>query len=285
MESNQIMNETQKQPSDLGKDVIFRDKPKKNMGVVLGMVFLVLLAVGGVGFGIWAMMNKPSDQGEVHECEECVNADLTNPVTTKFEIDVSLLQNLINPYTSSLGGSTNTIFVYGLNDDVKAAISYYNLAPRDAYDFREGEEVSYYDLNDKYKELFGDENELPERSFSPGHSVSLEYLEDGRFVVQRFMGGGAGGSVVIMAQSGEYNDGELVVNVYYDVVPWCDLLIKDKGEEEAGDYCIDNGKETITDFVNRKKEEIPVSKMIFAENNGHYVLRSIEKNQTLEDWK
>ena len=32
-------------------DIVFRDKPKKNRGVIAGMVCLALLAVGGISFG------------------------------------------------------------------------------------------------------------------------------------------------------------------------------------------------------------------------------------------
>ncbi len=41
-------------------DVVFRDKPKKNIAVILGMVLLGILAVGGIVFGVWAMMDGNS---------------------------------------------------------------------------------------------------------------------------------------------------------------------------------------------------------------------------------
>ena len=37
-------------------DVVFQDKPKKNKGLLIGMILFAVLAVGGVGFGVWAMM-------------------------------------------------------------------------------------------------------------------------------------------------------------------------------------------------------------------------------------
>ncbi len=37
-------------------DVVFADKPKSN-GMLLGMILLGILAVGGIGFGAWAMMD------------------------------------------------------------------------------------------------------------------------------------------------------------------------------------------------------------------------------------
>ena len=38
-------------------DIVFRDKPKMNKGVIVGMVCLALLAVGGISFGVWAMLD------------------------------------------------------------------------------------------------------------------------------------------------------------------------------------------------------------------------------------
>ena len=55
-----------------GDDVVFRDKPKRNTGMILGMVLLGILAVGGIAFGVWEMMdgNKRVD-------------DLNNQISTK----------------------------------------------------------------------------------------------------------------------------------------------------------------------------------------------------------
>lgn len=38
-------------------DIVFNDKPKKNSGMMIGMIVLLILAIGGIGFGIWAMMD------------------------------------------------------------------------------------------------------------------------------------------------------------------------------------------------------------------------------------
>lgn len=40
-----------------GSDVVFRDKPKKSHGMLYGMILLAILAAGGIGFGVWAMMD------------------------------------------------------------------------------------------------------------------------------------------------------------------------------------------------------------------------------------
>ena len=50
-----------------GGDVVFQDKPKKNMGMILTIVLLVLLAAGGIGFGVWAMMDGNSQVAKKDE--------------------------------------------------------------------------------------------------------------------------------------------------------------------------------------------------------------------------
>ena len=70
MEPNQSANSTRSmastpvvvpsvpaESSRSSNDVVFQDQPKKNMGMILTIVLLVLLAAGGIGFGVWAMMD------------------------------------------------------------------------------------------------------------------------------------------------------------------------------------------------------------------------------------
>ena len=46
-------------PEPVKDDVVFADKPKKKgNAMVFALVLLALLAAGGIGFGVWAMMDK-----------------------------------------------------------------------------------------------------------------------------------------------------------------------------------------------------------------------------------
>ena len=46
--------------TDGGNDVVFQDVPKKNHGMLYGMILLAILAAGGIGFGVWAMLDGNS---------------------------------------------------------------------------------------------------------------------------------------------------------------------------------------------------------------------------------
>lgn len=43
-----------------GSDVVFQRKSKKSHGMLYGMILLAILAAGGIGFGVWAMMDGNS---------------------------------------------------------------------------------------------------------------------------------------------------------------------------------------------------------------------------------
>lgn len=68
-----------------GNDVVFQDKPKKNTGVILTIVLLVLLAVGGIGFGVWAMMDG-------NQREDQLNQQISNLKTQNNELQDKLLK-------------------------------------------------------------------------------------------------------------------------------------------------------------------------------------------------
>lgn len=54
MEPNQnVSDDTQ----SVSREFVARNDSKKNNGMLIGMIILAILAVGGVGFGVWAMMD------------------------------------------------------------------------------------------------------------------------------------------------------------------------------------------------------------------------------------
>lgn len=81
-----------------GKDIVFQDKPKKKTGPVLGMMLLVILALGGVGFGVWEMMDGNTQKDALNqqisalkkqnsELQEKIDNDHNNPTIKSTDSD------------------------------------------------------------------------------------------------------------------------------------------------------------------------------------------------------
>ena len=50
------------------KDNLFENAPKKKgKGMLLGLVFCILLAAGGIAFGVWTMMDSKSQKDSLNE--------------------------------------------------------------------------------------------------------------------------------------------------------------------------------------------------------------------------
>ena len=264
-------------------------KKKKNgkTGIILGFILLFLLAVGGVGFGIWAMMDGNAREKElskqIDELKQYSDNNNSKSETAdgpiveeKLYIDNGLAQNIIKPYLGTFM-TLNNVFDYDYNEDAKAYIAYMNVGK--AY----ADVVSYDVLNSSYKDLFGNDNDLERRDYSGGCEGSLKY-SDNKFLVE---GGACGGTMMAMfsvVKNAYYNEDQLIIDVYHDTVG-----IKAACEEDGGDasYCVDADKslvviESIEDYNMRElielnKDKVPVYRMTFVPDNGHYVLDLIEK--------
>ena len=65
-----------------GSDVVFQEKSKKSHGMLYGMILLAILAAGGIGFGVWAMMDGNSQMAKKDE----QIADLRGQLAEKNEV-------------------------------------------------------------------------------------------------------------------------------------------------------------------------------------------------------
>ena len=59
-----------------GSDVVFQDKSKKSHGMLYGLILLAILAAGGIGFGVWAMMDGNSQVAKKDEQIASLNRQL-----------------------------------------------------------------------------------------------------------------------------------------------------------------------------------------------------------------
>ena len=84
-----------------GSDVVFTDKPKKSNGMILGMILLALIAAGGIGFGVWAMMDGNSQK-------ETLNSQISTLQEENNELQekVAELESTIETYENSEASET-----------------------------------------------------------------------------------------------------------------------------------------------------------------------------------
>ncbi len=54
------------EPLTDGSNLVFRDKPKKSKGMIVLVIFLILLAAGGAGFGAWAYLSGNQQQEQLN---------------------------------------------------------------------------------------------------------------------------------------------------------------------------------------------------------------------------
>ena len=73
--------------SDIENDAVFQDKPKKKSHAMLyGMILLAILAAGGIGFGVWAMLDGNSRVAKKDEQIAGLNSQVNSLEQEKSEL-------------------------------------------------------------------------------------------------------------------------------------------------------------------------------------------------------
>ena len=283
-------------------NAVFTNKPKKNKGMILGMVLLGFLAVGGIGFGVWAMMDGNAQKEQLNSqisvlkeqndklaVQQLSPSENNSEVVDTNKISNSFARNLIDPY---LGEFTyiNDIFDHDFNENTKFFIAYKSLSDTDVSELGVSGDVSayipYYVINRRYKYLFGNDKDLPKEQFEDGY-INFVYANQevgvaDRFNMKRSGGGGTGSTLFSVIKDAYYENGKIVVEVYHDRVVICGindssycLDVDDDKPRYAGYYTVSNPQ--IEQLILNNEDRVPVYKMIFSEGDSHYVLDSIEK--------
>ncbi len=284
MEPNQVVKQAPVRSAPvMPKDSILQDSGTKKggKGAIIGMVIFAILALGGIGFGVWVWMDgntqKDALNSQISALEQ-QNNDLQNAIKNGEEIlndgiDKDLLQNLIEPYLGSFHYNKN-IFDYDFDDNVRIELAFQNL--KSSVVVEKEDEVSYrvpYGLlNEEYKKLFGSNLELAQKDYAVGELGDKFYYSENSFKVVEQPGGGGGASMVSAIKDGYYNGDSIVVEVYHDVIDWCEMT-----EDQ---YCLQSwpiSNEELLNLINEFGNNVSIYRMTFAKDNGHYVLLSVEK--------
>lgn len=242
---------------------------KKGSGSIIAMVGLGILAVAGIGFGIYGLMKEPEVK-----------------VETKVEPKVSLASatNIVSPYLRSL--IPYATILDGMDDGAKIMLAYRNVPSRlvSTYD---KVKVGYEALDEEYHKLFGEHLAKADTTAISGVTFSYtEYVSGyGEFEVEGDAFGGIMpiASVAKVKEASETADG-LTITVYYDNVAICEYVNSpDAPDGVTEEYCISNKKfdaAGVTEFVESHEEMIPTVEMSFKEVDGRYVLTGLTKKST-----
>ena len=113
-------------PTSQGRDVVFQDKPKKNNGMILGMVVLAILAVGGIGFGVWAMMDGNTQKEQLNSQISTLksqNSELQERIDKQNEsLEPELQDSDIDEKEESNNNSSVSEYPHGLNFIIIGAV-------------------------------------------------------------------------------------------------------------------------------------------------------------------
>lgn len=105
--STSMPNTPDVSPADAGGDVVFQDKPKKKSHAMLyGMIFLAILAVAGIGFGVWAMLDGNSRAQKKDEQISQLQSQLAEKSEVVVDDDTTVVDDVDDG-----GGTTSTSVV------------------------------------------------------------------------------------------------------------------------------------------------------------------------------
>ena len=256
-------------PMNPGGNIVFKDNPKKNTGMIIGMIILALLAAGGIGFGIWGLLSMQKDNetkcasSEKEETSEEIDIN----VETNSLINEELAYNIVKPYIISLRYGIN-IFDQEFNETNKAEVAYRNLSNGLNSDW-----VFYDDFNKEFQYLFGNDEELAKTNYQIGYDILTYIPENNNFKVEAGGGGGTGLYTINIVKNASSNNNDIIIEMYHDNVPIC------SDDSSNASYCMTNEQyENLESWIAEHQDNIPTYSMTFRINNEHYVLKNISNN-------
>jgi hypothetical protein len=262
---------------------------KKGCGAII--LLLVLLVLAGAGASVFFYLDNHNQSQEITKLKNTISTYESSQKESA--VDKAMIQNLLDPYAVSFG-PYYSVFETGLTEDAKATIALLNInyqflgTQKNTETNFEDFTVYYPQVNSKYKQLFGSNKDLAERSFSSNKFNQLKY-DNGQFTVSPAAFGGSGAYTINKIKDFSISTDVIEVEMYHDNVPFCDLVAETVAEDEieGKTYCVDHlDDEGIDKFLESHMEEMPVYTLKFEKDTGYeyyeykdgrFVLKSLEK--------
>ena len=269
-------------------------KAKTSKTVIAGMAICAAFAVAGAVFSGYALMKmsgekKTADTNTTTTTTTTADNKTTDGTTTKpttetvtvDAISKEAAQNIIAPYIKSQTYLKN-VFDVEFNDDSKFAIAVQNLDPTNSgiYDNR----LYYSEVDRSAKELFGNDYTLPSKDYNmAGWQFKIKEggTDNAIFEGQLYGIGGMGYGMVNTVKDATIDSDNLIINVYHYVTTICsfndeDPLCIDRTNSD-GYYSLALAQADEAAYIEKYADQLPIYTMTFAKENGHYILKNVEK--------
>ena len=278
------------------------ERERNNTGLVVAVTVLTMLVLGLAGFIVYdKVINNNTKEPNNNEVNN--NLDNNGDDVTYINYDLNAAQDLINNYV--IDGA-----VYGYDDTTKMELAYMYL---DSSDFKtmsckslfdgvdgwkkqeyegfyinddyrgcevETKTISYDKLNQSYKNLFGSEINIPKKNF---HLVTYSDKQNVFARVELYASGGDADPCFGMdkVMSAKLSSDGILTIIYGDVA-FCPCRDDEKlcptfDVDESIVY--DDFYDVEENFFKKYEDQVTKWEFTFEKDNGHFVLKSLEKKQ------
>ena len=101
-------------------DVVFSNKPKPSKGMIVALVCAIALAVGGIGFGVWAMMDGSIQKEQLNSQISTLTAQ-SNELREQLDETIEKDEDTVF-WPATLVHSDNKIYMINDSDKVVAVL-------------------------------------------------------------------------------------------------------------------------------------------------------------------
>ena len=246
------------------------------IGFILGIIGLVkIIQFANI------VVRAEDDKGDIVTLNpDGVNVDniviTISDKTPPLGIDNDIAASIVRPYLKDLGLFTD-ILIRNFNENNKLVVAFENLDPQNLLLSTSGTfRVSYDDLNNIYKYLFGHESNIEKKSYT---NIGLIYISEDAtssdyFQIYPSEHGGTGVTKFVAVKNAYFEGEKLIVEMYRQNLSWClenvtpapEVCVEPRTVVNENDYAKKQ------EIINKFGEKIATKKMIFTKDNDHYIL-------------
>lgn len=270
------------------------EKPKKSKGLIATATIMTILALAGIGFGVYGMFfyEKPTCEINCSENNSEVDSESDDPENTNTAPTVSEVQQLLK--TKYGFEEVRNTFGTGIASSIWERLDSFNDRLKIAYTIKSSEDIlseadwtqnpviryaDYNALNERYKLLFGNDNDLPKNTEEyeiDSYAITKAVYVPESDSYEIYFANGLGGapkdyilSKVIDVTGSEESFTATVASIVVD----------SRVEDRVVNTNPDNGNYFTTmspEYLTETQESLTSHKLNFIKENGEYKLISIK---------